>query len=120
MTDAKTVADAYIAAWNETDAAARKALIADTWTRDATYVDPLMNGSGHDGIAGLIAGVHARFPDFRFALISRPDMHGEHLRFSWGLGPKDAEPVIEGTDYVVVQDDRIAAVTGFLDKVPAH
>ncbi len=48
MTDVKTVVDDYIAAWNETDAVRRRALIAGAWAEDATYVDPLMRGEGHD------------------------------------------------------------------------
>lgn len=120
MTNANTVAQAYIDAWNETNPAARKAKIADGWTRDATYVDPLMNGQGHDGIEGLIAGVQNRFPGFRFALLGTPDGHGDHVRFSWSLGPDGADAPIGGTDFVTVADGRIRSVTGFLDKVPAQ
>ena len=91
MTDANAIAANYIAAWNETDAGRRKAIIARTFATDAAYVDPLMKGDGHDGVDALIAGVHARFPGFRFALIGKPDAHGEHVRFSWGLGPDGAD-----------------------------
>lgn len=112
------IAETYIAAWNETDAAARRAMIADTWTADATYVDPLAAVAGHAGVDALIAGVQERFPEFRFALLGRPDGHGEHVRFSWGLGPDGAEAPIKGTDYVRVEDGRLKSVTGFLDQVP--
>lgn len=64
---ADTLVERYIAAWNATDAAQRRTLVAQTWTESATYVDPLMQGTGHDGIDGLIAGVQAKFPGFRFA-----------------------------------------------------
>lgn len=60
----QAIAEAYIAAWNETDAAARKARIAEAFTADATYVDPLAAVAGHDGVEALIAGVQARFPGF--------------------------------------------------------
>lgn len=119
MTTPADIAETYIAAWNETDAAARRAMIADTWSADAIYVDPLASVAGHDGVDGLIAGVQQRFPDFRFALIGAPDGHGEHVRFSWGLGPEGAdEAPIKGTDYVRVEDGRLKSVTGFLDQVP--
>ena len=52
------------------------------------------------------------------ALIGAADGHGEHVRFSWGLGPDGAEAPIKGTDYVLVQDGRLKRVTGFLDQVP--
>jgi len=119
MTDAKLVADRYIALWNESDPAARQKLLAENWTADATYVDPLMAGSGTAEIDGLIAGVQQRFPNFRFNLIGTPDGYGDKVRFSWSLGPGDyVDAPIEGTDFAIVRDGRIHAVTGFLDKVP--
>ncbi|MDR3535609.1 MAG: hypothetical protein P4L71_03830 [Acetobacteraceae bacterium] len=36
-----TLVDRYLAAWNATDAAERRALIAATRTEAATYVDPV-------------------------------------------------------------------------------
>jgi len=91
MTYAADIAETYIAAWNETDAKARRAMIADTWTADATYVDPMAAVAGHDGLDALIAGVQERFPGFRFELIGQADGHGENVRFSWGLGPVGGE-----------------------------
>ncbi|HEY4199094.1 MAG TPA: nuclear transport factor 2 family protein [Devosiaceae bacterium] len=119
MTDIAKIAATYIAAWNETDTQRRAALLDAHWTEDAAYADPLMAGQGRGEIAGLIAGVHSQFPGFRFQLLGRPDGHGAHGRFSWGLGPDGAEPLIEGTDFVEIADGRLRRVTGFLDKVPA-
>jgi len=119
MTDAQTVATRYIELWNERDPQRRKQMLTDHWTRDARYIDPLMNGDGAENIATLIGGVHERFPDFRFTLIGEPDGHGDHVRFSWGLGPTGSDHPIEGTDFVQLQDGRIRHVTGFLDRVPA-
>ena len=119
MTDAAKIADAYIAVWNETDAQRRRALIGEAWTEDARYVDPLMAGEGRDQISELIAAVHQRFPGFRFSLLGKPDGHGEHVRFSWGLGPEGGEDLVEGTDFALVSGGRLKSVTGFLDKVPA-
>ena len=119
MTDAKAIATAYIATWNETDSARRERLLNEGWVETARYVDPIMAGAGRSEISGLIGGVHERFPGFRFALKGQPDGHGEQVRFSWTLGPDGIEAPIEGTDFVTVAEGRIAAVTGFLDKVPA-
>jgi hypothetical protein len=118
LTAPEAVAEAYLSAWNETDATARRTIIDATWAADATYADPLATVCGAGEIAGLIAAVQDRFPGFRFALVGRPDGHGEHVRFTWGLGPHGAEPVVVGTDYVRLAEGRLAAVTGFLDKVP--
>ncbi|HEX4182689.1 MAG TPA: nuclear transport factor 2 family protein [Caulobacteraceae bacterium] len=124
MTDAAQadfgkIADAYIALWNETDAKRRLALIGEAWTEDARYVDPLMSGEGREQISGLIGAVHERFPGFRFSLIGQPDGHGSHVRFSWGLGPVGQDSPIRGTDFAVVEGERLQSVTGFLDQVPA-
>lgn len=50
MNDANTNAERYLAIWNETDAARRRALIAESWSKAATYIDPLMRGEGHEQI----------------------------------------------------------------------
>jgi len=118
MTELKAIAENYIAAWNETDAAARRALIARTWTEAATYVDPMMQGEGHDGIDAMIAGVQSKFPGFRFTLDSKVDGYADHIRFSWACGPDGAPALVKGTDFGVVADGRLKVVTGFLDQVP--
>jgi len=119
MRDAAKLAQDYIALWNETDPSRRKALLAATWTTNASYVDPLMRGQGHGEIDGLIAAAQAKFPDLRFALLTPADGFGDHVRFSWGLGPLGQEPFIKGTDFVARDGDRIKSVVGFLDQVPA-
>src|SRR5688500_5020043 len=71
------VVDQYIAAWNETDPEARRELIARTWTEDGTYLDPLMNGEGHDGIDAMIGGVQTQFPGYRFRRSGELDAHND-------------------------------------------
>ena len=50
MTDCNAITEAYIAAWNETDAAVRKGLVKATFAPGVSYRDPIMQGDGHDGI----------------------------------------------------------------------
>jgi hypothetical protein len=119
MTEARSHAERYIAVWNEQDTERRRDLIASSWTEDALYVDPLMRAEGRREIDGLVEAVQARFPDFRFSLIGDPDGHGENLRFSWGLGPENGEPIVKGTDFALLEGGRLKAVHGFLDLVPA-
>jgi hypothetical protein len=119
MTDAAHVAGRYIAVWNETDPTRRSALLAEGWSADATYVDPLMSGRGLDQIGALIGAVHARFPGFRFTLVERADGYGDNVRFSWALGPKAEPEMIKGTDVAVTENGRLKSVTGFIDKAPA-
>lgn len=119
MTENTALAAKYIAVWNDADAASRSRKIRDLFSADVEYRDPIMQGDGHDGINGLISGVHAQFPGFRFALKGDADGYADKLRFSWALGPDGAEAPVEGSDFVEITDGRISRVIGFLDKVPS-
>jgi hypothetical protein len=118
MADIATVVDNYIAIWNEGDQERRRALIAETWTEDATYVDPLVTGEGADGIDEMIGGVQQAYPGHRFKLVSGPDAHHDRVRFTWQLFGEDGQvPVATGIDFATVADDgRLKDVTGFLEQ----
>jgi hypothetical protein len=111
--------DRYLACWNETDPARRRTLIAENWTDDLSYVDPMVEVSGPDQLDATIAAVHGQFPGFVFTPAGPVDAHHDVVRFTWGLGPAGAEPLVIGFDVVVTDaDGRIDSVLGFLDRVP--
>lgn len=122
-TEVAQMVDRYFAIWNETDPAARRALIARTWTEDARYLDPLMSGEGHDGIDAMIAGVQAhaqaQFPGFHFQRTSEVDAHNDHIRFAWEVGPVGGEALAGGVDFGVISEGRLQSITGFQDFAPA-
>jgi len=118
MTNASQIVERYIDVWNETDPARRNVMLAKGWSEDASYIDPVMKGEGHQEISELIGAVHERFPGFRFALDGRVDSHGDRIRFSWALGPESDPEMIKGTDFATTEDGLLKSVTGFLDKVP--
>jgi len=94
----EAIADAYVAAWNETDPARRRAGIAAAWAEAGTYRDPVMAADGPAGI----------------------DAHSGALRFTWSLGPASGPSVVEGVDFcTLAPDGRLASVVGFIDKAPA-
>ena len=116
MSDTTQIVERYIAMWNETDAAQRRELVAQTITDDATYLDPLMAGAGVDGITEMIGGAQQQFPGHRFSLIAGPDAHHDRVRFSWSLAADGSVPAAIGTDFVTLADDgRMRAITGFLE-----
>lgn len=117
MTDVTTVVDSYLAAWNETDPERRRALLAETWADDASYLDPLMSGEGRDGIDAMIAAAQQAYPGHRFELAQGPDAHNDRVRFTWHLhGPDGNGPVAVGIDFgTVAEDGRLRSVTGFLE-----
>ena len=113
-----SVVDTYIASWNETDAERRLALVSETFTDDARYLDPLMSGEGVDGIAAMIGAAQSQFPGHRFELSFGPDTHNDVVRFAWTLrgGAGAGEPVASGVDFATVDGDgRLRNVTGFLE-----
>jgi hypothetical protein len=118
MNSLNELADRYIAAWNETDATRRHDLIARTYTEDATYVDPVFQSEGQEGIADMIAAAQAQFPGNRFRRVSEVDAHHDRIRFTWELGPEGSPALAGGVDFAVVEGDRLRAVTGFFDFTP--
>ena len=119
MSEARRIAENYLAAWNEPDATARAARIAWEWAPSARFTDPMMEGAGQQEIAALIEGVRAKFPGLGFALEGEPDGHGRFVRFSWSAAPEGGAVLARGTDVVRLDGEgRIAEVIGFLDAAP--
>ena len=115
-----SLADAYVASWNETDAAKRLAAIARVWAERGTYRDPLMASDGHAGIDAMIAGVQTKFAGLVLKSTSKVDSHDGNLRFSWSLGPAAGPALVEGVDFCqLASDGKLASVVGFIDKAPA-
>jgi hypothetical protein len=112
--------DRYLAAWNAADPDARAAAVAELFTPEATYTDPLADVAGHDGIAAVIAGAREMFPGHGFRPHGAPDAHHDQVRFGWALVPDGGgEPPVVGFDVALLDPDgRVRAVYGFLDKVP--
>lgn len=120
MTRIEDVPQRYIAVWNEPDADARRRAVAELWTEDGTYTDPLADVEGHEAIEAVIAGAREQFPGHIFRLLGDVDAHHGVARFSWELVPEGhGESVVIGFDVAVVADDgRLRNVYGFLDKIP--
>lgn len=117
---AEATVEAYLATWNETDAARRQAAIARAWAASGRYRDPLMGSSGHGEIDAMLAAVQARFPGFVLKRTSKVDCHNDAVRFSWSLGPADGPAVVEGVDFgTLTPDGKLASIVGFIDRMPA-
>ena len=114
------VIERYIASWNQTEPQLRRKLVDEVWAQDATYIDPLAEAHGRDAIDATIAAVQAQFPGLTFTLLDSVDTHHRQARFTWGLGPDGAEPLVVGFDVAIADGEgRLTSVLGFLDKVPA-
>lgn len=120
-TPMERVVERYIALWNEPDADARRDAIAELWTEDGTYTDPLAAAEGRQAIEEVITGAREQFQGHVFKLFGNVDAHHGIARFNWELEPDSGgESVVIGFDVAVVTDDgRLRNVYGFLDKAPA-
>jgi hypothetical protein len=119
MTDFSEIAERYIAMWNETDGAARKAMVEQLFTEDARYVDPMVEIAGRAAIDTTVAAVQRQFPGLEFRLAGNVDAHHQQARFGWELGLAGDEALVVGFDVAEVDEDgRLTQVLGFLDKVP--
>ena len=121
------IIEAYVATWNETDAARRQAGIARAWAASGRYRDPIMASDGPAEIDAMLAAVQARFPGFVLKRTSKVDSFvadggrpGErYVRFGWSLGPASGPTVVEGVDFGTLdQDGKLASIVGFIDKAP--
>lgn len=115
------VVEAYLQAWNERVPERRRALVAEVFVDDATYVDPARSGTGADGIDAMIAGAQEQHPGVELILAGAPDHHGEHVRFTWHLRPAGTDTVaMIGHDYAsVAADGRLKDVVGFVEAPAA-
>jgi hypothetical protein len=114
------IIERYIECWNQTDPVARRTLIDAVWAADASYTDPLADVRGREAIDAVIGAAQAQFPGLVFSLGGPADANHNQARFTWHLGPDGGEAIVVGFDVAVVDaSGQIAAVYGFLDKVPA-
>lgn len=114
----RNVIGGYFAMWNEHDTARRRALIAETWTEDASYIEPLMVAEGHEALNEGVARLQAQFPGHKLRPAWGVDAHHDRVRWSWELfAPEGVEPVAAGTNVgVLAPDGRLHQVTGFFDR----
>lgn len=119
--DPTTIADRYLAAYGEPDAATRARLIEAVWAPDARLVDPPLVGEGHAGIDQAAEALQSQFPGHRFRRTSGVDAHHEHLRFAWELVGPDGAVAVAGTDIGTLDaHGRLHRVVGFFGDLPAR
>jgi hypothetical protein len=101
--------------FGEPDAEKRIKAIARLWADDGVFVDHNDRYEGHARIALAADGLAKKFPNFIFTergeIVAIPGAG----KLNWGFGPAGAEPVITGSDVLVITDDKIGAIYTFLD-----
>ena len=113
-TAVQSVVDTYFAMWNEPDRAKRLEVIAQAWTPECHYVDPLSDVTGYDGLADMVDGVRAQFPGATLQRTGDIDAHHDVLRFPWSATAADGSVIVAGLDVcVLAEDGRLQALAGF-------
>ena len=116
-TDVAALIDRYIAVWNETDPAARRALIDVTWAENATYRDPALEGSGRDGIDAMTAGFQRAYPGHTFERSDEAQIPRHEQRFGWRLLTLTGEVFLTGEDvYELSADGLLQSIVGTVDQ----
>jgi hypothetical protein len=117
VTDVTDLVDAYVASWNESDAAVRTRLVEQAWAEQGRYLDPLLDLTGHEALATLAPVLEQHYPGHRIGRTGDIDQHHNVFRFTWELTGPDGAVVIAGLDVGVLADDgRISAIAGFFDQ----
>jgi hypothetical protein len=123
MTDATTLADRYVAVWNEPDPTRRRAAVERLWTEDASHtlqppqeirtaagalgVAVDLEARGHDALEERVTKSHDEFVG-RGGFVFRPAGDADRLRdvvkFRWEMVPRDGGDVAGQGLQVLVLD----------------
>jgi hypothetical protein len=104
--------------FGEIDPARRRAAIDDIFTEDCVFYEPGGVYRGRNEIDRVAGAIKATHPDFRYQPIAEPEELGKGGRVQWVSGRPGEAPAYAGTDFIIVQDGRIAALYLFFDKLP--
>jgi hypothetical protein len=105
--------------FGENDPARRRAAIDELYTEDVVFYDPSKGVyRGRDEIDRIAGAIKATHPDFQYQPTAEPEEVGNGGRVPWVSGRPGEAPAYAGTDFIIVQDGRIAALYLFFDKLP--
>ena len=109
-----------MAAWNERDDTARRALLEQCWSDGGVYLDPNVSLVGRDALATKIGKVLASRPGARLEFMSGIDVHHTMVRFLWRLVRADGTCGDTSIDFGEVgPDGRLVKIVGFFGPPPA-
>jgi hypothetical protein len=98
--------DDYFAAWNEPEAARRRALLESSVTPEVELVHPTWGRS--QGIDALLAGIvqyRSALPGAIVVLTTGLDSHNHLVRYGWQIVDPEGRRVMAGMDVVELAGD---------------
>lgn len=109
MPDAQTLADRYVAVWNERDEGSRRAAVAALWVPDGQHYVQGQQAQGHDALEKRIRGSHeknVRDNGNRFRAASDARRLRDVVTFHWEMLPAGSETVLaRGLEFLIIRDD---------------
>jgi hypothetical protein len=120
MSPAEDIARRYIHIWNETDAAARRALLAGLWIEDGTHYVRAREVRGHADLEVRVATSHqtnVTERNYKFELAGLAEQLRDMVKFNWRMVPQ-AGGAVAATGLIVLllaDDGRIRIDYQFID-----
>jgi hypothetical protein len=108
MLEAQSLADRYVAAWNEPDATKRASAIAALWAPAATGRERAGTGRGYGALARLVLGSPERTGEsgIRYRAAATARLRGDVLTFRWEMLLAGSETVLaSGLEFLVVDEE---------------
>jgi hypothetical protein len=106
MLDAQALADLYIAAWNEPDAAKRSSAIAALWAPDALAHSGRRECAPLSKLTLVSPAKNGRREGIRFRAAPSARLRGDVVTFHWEMLLADSETVLAGgLEFLIVDDD---------------
>jgi hypothetical protein len=104
--------------FGESDPARRRGAIDEIFTEDCVFYEPRGVYRGRNEIDRVADAIKATHPDFGYQPIAAPEELGNGGRIKWVSGRPGEAPPYAGTDFIIAEDGRIAALYLFFDKLP--
>ena len=109
MLDAQTLADRFVAAWNERDANRRRNAIAALWSPDALRHGGAREAREYEVLEKRILGPHEKNvgrDGARFRAVRNAHRLSDVVTFRWEMLPADSETVLaSGLEFLIVDDE---------------
>jgi hypothetical protein len=107
--DPVTLAERYVAMWNEPDPDRRRAAVRAIWTEDGANLTAAIEARGYGQLDARAESAHQRWivnEQCRFRLTGTPKSHHGLVLFIWEMFATEGGAVIStGTDVFVLADD---------------
>lgn len=111
--------DAWFAAWNEADASARDARLAEATVEGIEFRDAFGCVAGRAELAAHMAAARQHMPGMHLERDGAPRQVQGRALVGWRVPGPDGGAVARGTNALeLAPDGRLAVVTGFWDAVP--